>query len=94
MRIVSLFAGAGGLDLGFIRAGHTVIWANDNFEDAVNTYRLNIGNHIVCADVKDIESSQIPDCDAVIGGFPCQGFSVANMKRSETDQRNSFIRKR
>lgn len=90
MRIVSLFAGAGGLDLGFIRAGHSVIWANDNFEDAVNTYRLNIGNHIVCADVKDIESSQIPNCDVVIGGFPCQGFSVANMKRSETDQRNQL----
>ncbi len=90
MRIVSLFAGAGGLDLGFIRVGHSVIWANDNYQDAVDTYRLNIGNHIACADIKDVNSSTIPTCDVVIGGFPCQGFSVANMKRTETDQRNQL----
>lgn len=90
MRIVSLFAGAGGLDLGFIRAGHTVIWANDNYQDAVNTYRLNLGDHINCADIQDVDSSIIPDCDVVIGGFPCQGFSVANMKRTETDKRNQL----
>ena len=77
MHIVSLFAGAGGLDLGFINAGHKVIWANDNYLDAVNTYRANIGNHIICADIKGIDSSTIPKCDVVIGGFPCQGFSVA-----------------
>lgn len=90
MRIVSLFAGAGGLDLGFIRAGHSVIWANDNYQDAVDTYCLNIGNHITCADIKYVNSSTIPTCDLVIGGFPCQGFSVANMKRTETDQRNQL----
>lgn len=90
MRIVSLFAGAGGLDLGFINAGHSVIWANDNYLDAVKTYRLNLGDHIICADIKDINSDAIPDCDVVIGGFPCQGFSVANMKRTETDTRNQL----
>ena len=45
MIVASLFSGAGGLDLGFIQAGHQVIWANDNYEDAVSTYKENIGDH-------------------------------------------------
>lgn len=90
MRIVSLFSGAGGLDLGFIRAGHEVIWANDNFEDAVMTYRHNIGNHIVLGDIENIPASDIPDCDMLIGGFPCQGFSVANTRRHIADERNKL----
>lgn len=88
MRIVSLFSGAGGLDLGFVMAGHSIVWANDLYGDAVLTYRRNIGDHIVCEDIKKISSTDIPDCDMVIGGFPCQGFSVANVKRHEDDVRN------
>lgn len=92
MKVVSLFSGAGGLDLGFVWAGHTIVWANDLYEDAVETYRINLGNHIVCADITKVDSDSIPGCDIVIGGFPCQGFSVANMKRSVTDSRNVLYR--
>ena len=53
MKVVSLFSGAGGLDLGFIMAGHTIIWANDLYEDAVETYRKNIGDHIICEDISN-----------------------------------------
>ena len=88
MDVVSLFSGAGGLDLGFVKAGHRVIWANDLYSDAVSTYKHNIGEHIVEKDIKEIPSSEIPDCDIVIGGFPCQGFSVANTKRHTDDVRN------
>lgn len=88
MKIVSLFSGAGGLDLGFTQAGHHVVWANDLYGDAVETYRNNIGRHIVCKDITEIPSSEIPFCDMVIGGFPCQGFSVANTKRCANDKRN------
>jgi len=88
MRVVSLFSGAGGLDLGFIRVGHEVVWAIDSYEDAVETYRRNIGDHIVLGDIRDVVSDQIPDCDIVTGGFPCQGFSVANVNRREEDSRN------
>ena len=49
MKIVSLFSGAGGLDLGLIQAGHQVIWANDIDPDAVRTYKENIGKHAVLA---------------------------------------------
>jgi DNA-methyltransferase (dcm) len=92
MKVVSLFSGAGGLDLGFKMAGHEIIWANDNFLDAVETYRKNLGDHIICEDIYKIDISQIPDCDIVIGGFPCQGFSIANMKRHADDSRNELYK--
>ncbi len=90
MDVVSLFSGAGGLDLGFKMAGHNLVWANDVYEDAVRTYKLNLGNHIVCRDIHEIPSTEIPRCDIVIGGFPCQGFSVANTGRHEDDERNKL----
>lgn len=92
MNVVSLFCGAGGLDLGFKMAGHHVIWANDIWEDAVKTYKKNFGDYVVCKDISTIDSSEIPDCDIIIGGFPCQGFSVANTKRHETDSRNTLYK--
>lgn len=89
MKVVSLFSGCGGLDLGFIQAGYEVIWANDFFKEAVETYKKNIGDHIVYGDITKIPSSEIPDnFDILLGGFPCQGFSIANIKRSMEDQRN------
>lgn len=97
MKIVSLFSGAGGLDLGLIRAGNTVVWANDVDWNASDTYRKNIGDHVVCADIKDVKMRDIPDvADVVGGGFPCQGFSQANLLRGMEDERNSlylFFRK-
>lgn len=90
MKVVSLFSGAGGLDLGFMRAGHEIVWANDLYGDAVETYRANLGDHIVCRDIAEVPSDEIPSCDIVVGGFPCQGFSVANVKRHEGDSRNKL----
>lgn len=92
MTIISLFSGAGGLDLGMVEAGHDVVWANDFDKWACETYRHNIGDHIVCADIKDIRTDDIPEADVVIGGFPCQGFSMANMRRSAGDERNQLYR--
>lgn len=90
MKVISLFSGAGGLDLGFVLAGHEIVWANDLYEDAVETYKSNIGDHIHCVDIKTVNADDIPDGDIVIGGFPCQGFSVANTKRNSLDQRNTL----
>jgi DNA (cytosine-5)-methyltransferase 1 len=89
MKVASLFSGCGGLDLGFIEAGFDIVWANDFFKDAVDTYKSNIGDHIVYGDITKIPSNEIPDdFDVLLGGFPCQGFSVANIKRSMNDERN------
>ncbi len=92
MKIISLFSGAGGLDLGLIQAGNEVVWANDIDKDAVATYKENIGPHIVCDDIKNITISDLPDADVVVGGFPCQGFSMANLKRALDDDRNQLYR--
>jgi DNA (cytosine-5)-methyltransferase 1 len=87
-----LFSGAGGLDLGLIQAGCDVIWANDIDKDAVATYCINIGDHIVCADIKDVTISDIPDAEIIVGGFPCQGFSQANLLRNADDERNQLYK--
>ena len=65
MRVVSLFSGAGGLDLGLIQAGMEIVWANDIFEDAVKTYRHNIGAHIDTRGSCNIDTSDIPACRVV-----------------------------
>jgi DNA (cytosine-5)-methyltransferase 1 len=90
MRVISLFSGAGGMDLGFIQAGHEVVWANDHDEDAVQTYQANIGDHVVLKDLEKVDAESIPNGDVVIGGFPCQGFSRANMRRTPEDERNTL----
>jgi len=92
MKILSLFSGAGGLDLGLIQAGNEIIWANDIDANAVSTYRKNIGDHIVCADIKDIDVQSLPHADVVVGGFPCQGFSQANLRRNVDDDRNKLYK--
>ena len=88
MKIVSLFSGAGGLDLGLINAGHEVVWANDNDNDSCETYKKNIGNHVICQNITTIDSDTVPISDVIVGGFPCQGFSNANLLRKPEDSRN------
>lgn len=90
MNVISLFSGAGGLDLGFIQAGHKIVWANDHDADAVTTYKKNISDHITCEDIENIDIDKIPSADMLIGGFPCQGFSCANLRRSPEDKRNNL----
>ncbi len=88
-KVVSLFSGCGGLDLGFKQAGYEIIWANDFDKDSVETYKRNIDDRIILGDITKIPSSQIPkNADVLLGGFPCQGFSVANNKRNVDDKRN------
>ncbi|NIA11982.1 MAG: DNA (cytosine-5-)-methyltransferase [Nitrospiraceae bacterium] len=76
-KVVSLFSGAGGMDLGFKKAGYDVVWSNDIDRWAVKTYRRNFPDaDAVCGDIRNIDACEIPDCGVVIGGFPCQDFSV------------------
>lgn len=100
MKVISLFSGAGGLDLGFMLSGHQIVWANDFDDEAVKTYKANIErdsckSHIKAGDITEIFGkseeylkNNVPDADIVIGGFPCQGFSIANLSRSMSDERN------
>ena len=88
--VVSLFSGGGGLDLGFMNAGYDVIWAIDNNQNAVNTYKENIGSHIKCADITKEDVAHIPKADVVIGGPPCQSFSLAGNRHVE-DARGQLV---
>lgn len=92
IRTISLFSGAGGLDIGAIRAGANIIWANDIKQDACESYRTNIGEHIHTGDISKYmnDISVLSNVDLVIGGPPCQGFSVAG-KMDENDKRSKLI---
>lgn len=93
LKVVSLFSGCWWLDLGFINAWYEIIWANDFFPEAIETYKKNIWEHIVLWDISKIPSSDIPDkFDILIWWFPCQGFSISNIKRSMEDERNFLYR--
>ena len=78
------------MDLGFLKAGHKIIWVNDNDPDSCLTYERNFKHRPVCKDIEEVLSSEIPDGDVVIGGFPCQGFSIANPYRNTEDKRNKL----
>ena len=84
---VSLFAGAGGLDMGFERQGFSIIWANDYDSDACETHRLWSKAEVVTGDIAKIDFDTIPKSDIILGGFPCQGFSLAGPRRLD-DSRN------
>ena len=88
--VVSVFSGGGGLDLGFVKEGYNIIWAIDNNFNAVESYKANIGNHIICSDINNIDINTIPHADVVIGGPPCQAFSLAG-KRNTEDERGQLV---
>ncbi len=87
---VSLFAGIGGLDLGFEYAGFNVVWANDFDKFACQTYRENVGNQIVHGDIYD-QVDNIPNHDVLIGGFPCQPFSTLGSLKGFDDERGTLF---
>ena len=91
MRILSLFCGCGGLDKGFDEAGYNIVWANDFDKYAVETYRANFGNHVVLGDINEIELDDLPEFDAIIGGFPCQPFSMMGAEKGFDDTRGTLF---
>lgn len=86
-KLVSLFAGIGGIDLGFEFAGFDCIWANDFDKFACQTYRANVGTQIVEGDIRLVKD-QIPDHDVLVGGFPCQPFSTLGKLQGFNDEKN------
>lgn len=84
---VSLFAGIGGIDLGFEFAGFECIWANDFDKFACQTYRANVGDQIVEGDIR-LKKNQIPAHDILVGGFPCQPFSTLGKLQGFEDEMN------
>lgn len=90
-KIVSLFAGAGGLDLGFKKAGFDVIYANEFDKKIWKTYEKNHNTPLDKRDIRKIKSDEIPACDGIIGGPPCQSWSEAGTLRGIEDSRGQLF---
>lgn len=90
-KLVSLFSGCGGMDLGFKQAGYNIIYANDFDVDASRVYEHNIGE-IDRRDILDIDENKIPDCDILSAGFPCQPFSNAGNRKGVKDSRGNLYK--
>lgn len=103
-KVVSLFAGCGGCDQGIVgdftfnkqkyeRLPYELVYAMDIDQKALNTHALNFkGVDIRCADICEVDTSEIPDCDIVIGGFPCQSFSTVNPTKDPFDDRANLYK--
>ncbi|WP_372999899.1 DNA cytosine methyltransferase [Lutispora sp.] len=89
--IVSLFSGAGGMDMGFENQGYKILWANDIDKDACITHKIWSTADVVHGDISKLEFNNIPKPDVILGGFPCQGFSLAGPRKID-DKRNSLYR--
>lgn len=92
MNIVSFFSGAGGLDRGFENAGFNVVWANE-FDRAIwDTYRYNFpSTKLDTRSIVEVQPEDIPDCDGMIGGPPCQSWSEAGTLRGIEDHRGQLF---
>jgi len=92
MKIVSLFSGAGGLDLGFSRAGFNIIWSNEYDKDIWETYTKNHPNtYLDKRSITNISTDDVPECDGIIGGPPCQSWSEAGSLRGINDKRGKLF---
>lgn len=91
LTIASLFSGAGGLDLGFERAGFKIIYANDNWKGCWETFERNHGIKMDKRSIVDIKSDEIPDATGIIGGPPCQSWSLAGSMRGINDPRGRLF---
>lgn len=92
MKIVSLFSGAGGLDLGFLKVGFDVIWANEYDKEIWETFEKNHPNTILDKrSIVDIPVDEVPDCDGIIGGPPCQSWSEAGAMKGIQDKRGQLF---
>ena len=91
MKLISLFSGAGGLDLGFIKAGFKVLIANEFDKTIWETYEKNHNSKLLKGDISEISESDFPDADGIIGGPPCQSWSEAGSLRGIDDPRGKLF---
>jgi len=91
LRVGSMFAGIGGICLGFKSTGANLVWANEIDRFACTTYRHNFGsNYLVEGDIRKIDLLAIPDIDVLTAGFPCQPFSIMGKQQGFGDPRGTM----
>lgn len=87
----SFFAGVGGIDLGFKMAGFKTIYANEIDPLPVKTFEKNWNVKVDCRDINKVLSSEIPPFEIMLGGFPCQAFSVAGYRKGFNDEKGRGV---
>ncbi len=93
LKVGSLYAGVGGICLGFKNAGFDIVWANEYDKNACLTYRKNFSHKLYEEDIMSLDISTLSPIDVLAGGFPCQPFSVAGYRKGFNDNRgNHFFR--
>lgn len=91
-KVCSLFAGVGGIDLGFLNTKKCeVVYANEFDKYAAETYELNFKTKIDCRDIHEVKIEEIPDFDIMVGGFPCTSFSVAGYRKGFNDDKTGDL---
>lgn len=91
LTVASLFAGVGGIDLGFQNAGFKIEWANEIDNKACETYSKNFKHQIICDDIQNLKTENLSKIDILTGGFPCQAFSIAGYQKGFSDDRGSLV---
>lgn len=92
-KVGSLYAGVGGICLGFIQAGFKIEWANEFDKFACETYRSNFSHKLYEGDILKLDPLKLTKVDVLVGGFPCQPFSIAGYRKGFEDERgNHFFR--
>lgn len=87
-RTIDLFAGIGGIRIGFEKAGFSTVFANDFDPKCKRTYDLNFKTvPLTVEDIQKIKVKDLPDFDFVLGGFPCQAFSIAGYRQGFNDEK-------
>ena len=91
-KVSSFFSGAGGLDLGFQQSGFSIVYANEYDKDIWETYEKNhLSTPLDRRSIAIVDSSEVPDCDGIIGGPPCQSWSEAGARRGINDHRGQLF---
>ncbi|MBN4063124.1 DNA cytosine methyltransferase [Alkaliphilus sp. AH-315-G20] len=91
MKTISFFAGVGGIDLAFERAGFKCVWANEIDQYAAKTYKANFNNELIVDDIRSVGLKFVPNSDVLLAGFPCQPFSLAGYRKGFNDERGNLF---
>lgn len=90
-KVGSLFAGIGGIELGFIKAGFKISWANEIDKNACITYKRNFNHILYNDDMRNLNPNELGNIDVLVGGFPCQAFSIAGYQKGFNDDRGNIF---